>query len=162
MGTLFCIEVQLKRKYEYWLYNVIVLLASISSVVFATFALEPNEIGERLSLILTLLLTSVAFKFVISDAVPKVSYMTVLDTYVLVCNALFFMVAIGTTAMPFLVDDPQQFEMSWLVPALLAFWIGFHALFAGRVMRWNTLIGKVLGTKMPAPPEHSFVKYKII
>ena len=38
----------------------------------------------RLQLQITLVLTAVSFKFMISDFLPKVSYLTVMDKYILV------------------------------------------------------------------------------
>ncbi len=48
----------------------------ISALSFATFAVSPELPQNRLQLSFTLLLTSVAFKFVINQSLPKISYLT--------------------------------------------------------------------------------------
>ena len=46
------------------------------------FNFDPGDFEARSSLMTTLLLTSVAFKFLVSDSLPKVPYATLLDRYV--------------------------------------------------------------------------------
>ncbi len=45
----------------------------------------PDEFADRMSITMTLLLTSVAFKLVTSEWVPKIAYQTLLDYYNLLC-----------------------------------------------------------------------------
>ena len=47
----------------------------------ATFGIHPDEIGDRLSYVITMALTVVAFQFIISEKLPHVSYLTLLDKY---------------------------------------------------------------------------------
>ena len=48
----------------------------ITALAFATFAVSPELPQNRLQLSFTLMLTSVAFKFVINTHLPKISYLT--------------------------------------------------------------------------------------
>ena len=48
----------------------------ISALSFSTFAVSPELPQNRLQLSFTLLLTSVTFKFVINQSLPKISYLT--------------------------------------------------------------------------------------
>ena len=57
-------------------YNPIQLLIVLLS--FTSFAVSPDEPADRLSVTLTLLLTAVAFKFVVSQSLPTISYLTLL------------------------------------------------------------------------------------
>ena len=59
-------------------------------LTFASLAVSPAETADRLSVTLTLLLTSVAFKFVVSQSLPQISYLTYLvrSKFVL-CHTLF-------------------------------------------------------------------------
>ena len=50
----------------------------IMILTFASLAVDPTEPADRLSVTLTLLLTSVAFKFVVSQNLPVISYVTLL------------------------------------------------------------------------------------
>jgi hypothetical protein len=71
------------RKPQYYIYNVLVPILLLSLMAFAVFFFEVSELGDRLSVALTLVLTSVAFKFVVAADLPKISYNTLLDDYIL-------------------------------------------------------------------------------
>ena len=70
------------------------VMLAICSLSFTAFAIPREELGDRMSIVLTLLLTAVAFKLVIADALPKVSYFTALDKYMNAMFALLFIVAV--------------------------------------------------------------------
>lgn len=58
------------------------MIAGIITLLgFAIFLVDSDDVASRLSLFITLQLTLVAFKFVVSDHIPKVSYFTALDLY---------------------------------------------------------------------------------
>ena len=45
--------------------------------------IEPRSVADRLSVTITLMLSAVAFRFVVSSMLPKVSYLTWMDYYIL-------------------------------------------------------------------------------
>ena len=92
--SFYAFEFHIKRKYTYFLTNIVFMMFLISLLSFTTFFVKPENIGDRLSVILTLLLTAVTFKFVVSQSLPPVSYLTVLDWYVLSSVIFIFSVAI--------------------------------------------------------------------
>lgn len=51
-------------------------MMSLGSLFF-----PPEELDSRLSVTLTLVLTSVAYKFVVTDNLPKISYQVLLKIY---------------------------------------------------------------------------------
>merc|ERR1711879_391570 len=53
------------------------------SLVLCAWTIHPADISSRLSVDLTLILTAVAFKSILAAMLPKVSYMTPLDSYVM-------------------------------------------------------------------------------
>lgn len=50
----------------------------IDMLSFCSFSVDVSEPSDRLSVTLTLLLTAVAFKFVVSQSLPTISYLTLL------------------------------------------------------------------------------------
>jgi hypothetical protein len=60
-------------------HNVVGLVA----LCFSAFCIDVADLADRMSIILTLLLTAVAFKFVIADSLPKLSYSTYIDYFLL-------------------------------------------------------------------------------
>jgi hypothetical protein len=83
----------IQRNPLYYLTNVILPLFLIISMALSSFALPPDKLDVRLAIILTLLLTAVAFKYVVAGYLPKVSYVTLLDGYVI--TAYLALVLIG-------------------------------------------------------------------
>ncbi|CAH8439184.1 unnamed protein product [Dicrocoelium dendriticum] len=66
----------------------------ISSLSFATFAVSPDKAELRLRLSFTLILTSVTFKYVITQSLPKISYLTYMDKYVLMSLGILCIISI--------------------------------------------------------------------
>merc|ERR1712032_1190167 len=65
----------------------------ITSITAASWAIKPTDIHSRLATDVALLLTGQAFKLVIADKLPKVNYLTAVDTYILGC---FGFIVMGT------------------------------------------------------------------
>lgn len=68
----YTISIPLVRRYQYYVWSILAVIASISFLAFVSFAIAPDDLPGRSSLVVTLLLTAVAFKLVISDILPKV------------------------------------------------------------------------------------------
>lgn len=66
----------------------------LSVLVFTSWAIPAEELADRLSVTLTLVLTSVAFKYMVAQELPKISYLTLLDKYILM--SFFFGLDGGT------------------------------------------------------------------
>lgn len=55
----------------------------ICTLAFATFSVEKKLPQNRLQLSFTLVLTAVAFKSVVNSSLPRISYLTYMDKYLL-------------------------------------------------------------------------------
>ena len=66
------------KKKKYFIFQFL-----ICSLAFATFAVNRDKPENRLQLSFTLVLTSVAFKFVVNQSLPKISYLTYLVSIVI-------------------------------------------------------------------------------
>ncbi|CAL1151549.1 unnamed protein product [Cladocopium goreaui] len=80
------IRCQVGRKPKFYFVNVILPVASIVLASASSLAVS-HDMGGRLGATLTLLLTAVAYKYLVAEMVPRISYNTMLDWYVLVCWA---------------------------------------------------------------------------
>merc|ERR1712228_910646 len=76
---LVVLRVQVARKWKGIVYRLIMWLLFLGIMSWSTFGVDSENIGERLSYAVTMALTVVAFQFIISDNLPQVSYMTLLD-----------------------------------------------------------------------------------
>mmetsp|Transcript_234 Transcript_234/g.373 ORF Transcript_234/g.373 Transcript_234/m.373 type:complete len:431 (+) Transcript_234:130-1422(+) len=76
------IRIQLKRKAEGYLYRVAFYNLLLAYTSVCAFALNPVDgLGDRIGFLITLILAAVAFQFIVSQYLPNVSYLTLLDKY---------------------------------------------------------------------------------
>eukprot|EP01084_Bolivina_argentea_P318437 552236_1 len=82
------IRLRVERQPGFYAAGIILPNFLIISAAFAAFPIliddsEPDFIADRLSISVTLMLTAVAFRYVITDQLPKVTYLTIMDYYLL-------------------------------------------------------------------------------
>ena len=78
------LRLKMTRRYFTILVNLIVPMAFICGVSLTSFALDPvQELGERLNLLITLILTVVAFQYTVFEKLPNVPYLTYIHKYTL-------------------------------------------------------------------------------
>ncbi|KAK7116118.1 hypothetical protein V1264_001857 [Littorina saxatilis] len=82
------------RRAGFFVWNVLAIMVLISSLSLCTFAVERTLPQNRLQLSFTLVLTGIAFKFVVGQSLPKISYLTILDKYILGSMALMHVVSV--------------------------------------------------------------------
>jgi len=90
------LKMSIFRKSRYYVTNILGLMGGITSLVFFAFLFQPTSWGARSAYCATLLLTSVAFKLVVDGALPKVSFTTILDLYMM--TAFVMMVGVVVEA----------------------------------------------------------------
>ena len=87
MGRACCtLILTVKRNWGFYTHNIMSVMLAICLVSNVVFAIPPEDLADRLSVVLTSLLTAVAFKLVVEENIPKLSYSTLLDKYL---NGLF-------------------------------------------------------------------------
>jgi len=90
------IEIHTDRRQQYWLFVIILPNLLIALTGCFAFLIEPSKeddkwFGDRLDIIVTLILTFIAFKFSISERLPVLPYLTLLDKWLLCMFAAFIM-----------------------------------------------------------------------
>ena len=85
------------RESGFYSQNVIGVMCCLSILGFTVFALSPDSLADRINTILTIILTAVAFKFAISDSMPKVGYNTLMDRFFLFNMAELFFICVLCT-----------------------------------------------------------------
>ena len=93
------IRLKMKRRFEVYLYNIVFYMATITGLVLTSFGVDDDNLGERLSIIITLLLTAVAYQSNLSLNLPNVPYLTLLDKYIITCFLFMGIVAIETALL---------------------------------------------------------------
>ena len=76
------IQMRVRRKPWNWFFNVVFPLFIIQGSLVTTYAID-SGLSDRLGITITLLLAIVAFRYVVSEKLPNISYATLIDLYVL-------------------------------------------------------------------------------
>lgn len=90
--TGFQILINIERDTTYYLVKVIAPLLLIIAMSWTVFWTDPAESGIRISIAITSMLTLIAYRFSIGEMVPKVSYLTRLDFFILGSTLFVFLV----------------------------------------------------------------------
>ena len=70
------------RKSLYYTRSVVIPIFLLTCASFIAFFMETSQLSDRCGITLTMLLTTVAYKLVIDDKIPKLAYSTTLDFYI--------------------------------------------------------------------------------
>lgn len=113
---------------RYWLYyvrNVVMVLAIISFVSNMCFLFGDIEesIADRFEFISTILLTIVAFIFITSDYIPRLNYLTLLDSYIYCTFGYVLLLTIETALLGIQFAEWNDY---WLLGANLTVWAIGH------------------------------------
>mmetsp|Transcript_47281 Transcript_47281/g.110579 ORF Transcript_47281/g.110579 Transcript_47281/m.110579 type:complete len:359 (-) Transcript_47281:53-1129(-) len=126
------ISVNLQRIPWFYVSNIVVPMATIVLMSACSLSIDPNDVAGRLSASLTLVLTAVAYKYIVAQMVPNIGYNTWLDWYVLMCWAfLVFIVLENCVALYYLGRDHERtlavsvFVGFGLSNALFFLWAGY-------------------------------------
>ncbi len=90
-----------KRKSGYFVIKVIIPLILIVAMSWIVFWIDPKESGVGISVAITTMLTLIAYRFAVGTEVPRVSYLTRLDYFILGSTVLVYatLIEVVITAM---------------------------------------------------------------
>lgn len=138
------IRVKVHRRCTYYVVNVACIIGLICSFVLCAWGEHPANHEARWGIDFSLILTIVAFKLILSDMLPTLSYLTTLDYYVLAGFAFLSTATLSHSLLPRLYVDaldsspitvPLSFvegEEALVAADLLSFYV-----FAGVWALWN-------------------------
>ncbi len=96
--------IYLERKCLYYVSNVCVPIGLLSGLCLISMSINEDgtrlDTSSRLAITLTLLLTGVAYKFVVADSLPNLSYLTLPDKYIWSCFAFTLAVVLENAVVP--------------------------------------------------------------
>ena len=79
-----------QRRAEYFIVKVIIPLVLIVMMSWVVFWIDPKEAGSQIGVSMTAMLTLIAYRFAVGTSLPKVSYLTRLDYFILTATILVF------------------------------------------------------------------------
>ena len=124
LNIKFCI----RRSAKYYIWNVIFVNFLIIALSFTSLTVDYKETGDRLNVTMILLLTTIAFKFAMSEILPNVPYLTFLDKYI-ISGISFNSLVTVQNAVVSLVEDKAAFEFWSLIVLACVFGV-MHIMFA--------------------------------
>jgi hypothetical protein len=152
-GSLSCFNndlricVAFERQPWYYLYNIVLVLFLITCMAAYTFSISPNDSTDRLELNFTLVLTTVAFKYTVSSYLPRITYLTLMDKYVLLTFMFLGLTGLENAVVAVIVDDDltSTIDKSFLYGAG-GLWLLMHM--AGVVCVWRKSFYNSWGEKV--------------
>lgn len=114
-------DVKIARRVGYYIWKVMSVLVMLVVLSWAIFLIDPADIGNRMAVSITLFLAAVAFAFVTSGLIPRISYLTLLDLYILGCYVLLFLAPAESVVVYRLRDGSRARKIDrlslWCFPA---------------------------------------------
>lgn len=138
----------INRRHGYFTNNVLVMMGSMCTLCLGAFAIDRKEYADRCSVVLTLLLTAVAFKFVVSDSMPKIPYLTVLDTYMNTAVGFLLIVFVQQTVTGLL--DGSHGDAADVVCFYVSVigWLIINSLFIANIVKYLRTVDSLLGEEI--------------
>ena len=116
-----------QRLRGYYMLKIVLPLALILGMSYLVYWVPMDQMGTRISVVVTSMLTLIAYRFTIGDLLPKISYMTRMDTFVMLSTILVFvnLLVVSNAAA---ITEKHEKTAGWL--NRIARWV-FPALFLG-------------------------------
>lgn len=114
--------VNLARFSGFYITNIAIPMFVITALTSLSIGVQESDgsrltTGDRLQITVTLLLTAVAYKFVVAESLPNVSYQTTMDNYIHLCNLWVILAALENVLFPIVGFDSDGKELfnEWYV-----------------------------------------------
>jgi hypothetical protein len=104
------VKVKVARRSLLYLVNVAFISFLIGSFVLCSWGLHPADLGNRLQVDFALILTALAFKLILMEMLPSISYLTTLDIYIL--SGFVFLAAATVNHVLVLVFNTKREDLS--------------------------------------------------
>jgi cadmium resistance protein CadD (predicted permease) len=125
----------MKRDSGYYHINVILPLFLTICMPWIVFWIPSSQMGPRISVSITAMLTLTAYRFAIGSSLPKIAYLTRLDWFILGSSLLVFISLVEAVITSSLVERKRldlarciNHSMRWIAPVIFLV-IGFFSLF---------------------------------
>lgn len=79
----FKFDIHLFRKEAFYYLKVMLPLWLLVITSVAAYGIEPEELASRLEVLVTLLLSAIAFLYIVQESIPKINHLTVIDKVVI-------------------------------------------------------------------------------
>lgn len=129
----------LLRRSDFYVKNVIIPIAMFVLINFAVFLLPVDALSDRYSILLTILLTLVAFRLSVTNWMPILSYETALDKYNTGSIFIIFLSAI-ISVVCYLLPEHSGNVVNVVLGSVL---FGVYGVFNLAWFMWLRMAGRV-------------------
>lgn len=91
-------KISAERVSTYFVWLFMLSLSLIVLMAWCVFWIDPSQLGAQIGISTASVFTLIAFRFAISNQLPKVSFLTVMDKFVLISTILIFL-ALGESIL---------------------------------------------------------------
>uniref|UniRef100_A0A7S4DWS6 Neurotransmitter-gated ion-channel ligand-binding domain-containing protein n=1 Tax=Lotharella globosa TaxID=91324 RepID=A0A7S4DWS6_9EUKA len=132
------VQICVMRESAGTVYGLGVPLFGVMVLSFGVFVVELDDLGDRLALVITNMLTIVAIKWVLEAKLPSVPYLTLADQYVLACFVLLLVQGGICTLVAWLHESEHVHEAYllnlWATLILFLLFVMTHAYLGFKAM----------------------------
>ena len=125
-----------RRHLGFYVGKAFVSVAIIVFMSWVVFWISPTQVGPRLSVAVTSMLTLIAYRFLLGQVLPPVSYLTRLDYFLLGSTLIVFVTLVQVALTSTMSDEDQVvrantvnrtsrwvFPVSFLALFVWSFWL---------------------------------------
>jgi len=98
---------------------------------WGVFWVSPTQVGPKIGMSTTSMLTLIAFQFATGNLLPKLSYFTIMDEFIAACTVLVFLALLGSLTSSHLGSNKRERlalrldkGCRWVFPIVFAFIVG--------------------------------------
>jgi len=96
------------RRVTYYTIQVLIPLIAIVMMAYAVFWVAPTVVPTRVGVVVTTMLTLIAYRFMLANHVPRLSYLTRLDWFMLGATVLVVLTLFTMAGTSYLVSHDQE------------------------------------------------------
>ncbi len=96
------------RKVTYYTIQVLIPLVAIVMMAYAVFWVAPTVVPTRVGVVVTTMLTLIAYRFMLANHVPRLSYLTRLDWFMLGATILVILALFTMAGTSYLVSRERE------------------------------------------------------
>ncbi len=96
------------RRVTYYTIQVLIPLVAIVMMAYAVFWIAPTVVPTRVGVVVTTMLTLIAYRFMLANHVPRLSYLTRLDWFMLGATVLLVLTLFSMAGTSYLVSREQE------------------------------------------------------
>ncbi len=124
----FAFNIFAQRRTNYYIWKVILPIILIVLMSWTVFWIDPSQLGAQMGMSATSMLTLIAFQFTLADILPRLSYYTLLDRFVIGSTVLVFLSLLESVTTSHLAADVQKQKLAiridrisrWVFPLVFA------------------------------------------